>query len=488
MKPKLLFLLLGLVQTLSAQTFTEKTGTPFEGVYGGSVVFADVDRDGDKDALIVGNKLGFGIEAIAKLYENDGRGNFIENTEVIFDPVKSATTAFSDVDNDDDEDVIIAGYEIDSVGAVPIIKLYENDGQGIFSEKTDIPFDPVVQSTISFSDVDGDGDQDLLITGATSLTGGGRISKMFLNDGTGNFSERTGTPFQAVSIGSVAFSDVDGDDDQDVLITGQNDLLERVAKLYINDGEGNYSEKTAPFEEVLLSSVAFSDVDGDDDQDVLIIGENSSSDRIAKLYMNDGSGNFTEKMGTPFDGVFEGSITFSDVNGDNASEILLTGGNNSNNGISKLYMNDGSGNFTEKTDTPFDGVFMSSVAFSDVDGDDDQDLLITGSGNMEPIAKLYINDGTVSTDELNLDTSLDLQLFPNPSAPDRLYVNYTAVNEGEADIFIYDMKGARVMDKQKWKSSGDQPLTIDISSLPQGSYVLELEDGQRKGRAKFVVH
>lgn len=486
MKSKLLFLLLGLTQILAAQTFTEKTGTPFEGVYDGSVAFSDVDRDGDKDALIVGNMPGFGIEAFAKLYENDGRGNFIEDTEVIFDPVKSASIAFSDVDNDGDEDVIIAGYEIDSLGAVPVIKLYRNDGQGIFSEKTDISFDPVVQSSLSFADVDGDGDQDLLITGATSLTGGGRISKMFLNDGTGNFSEKTGTPFQAVSVGSVAFSDVDGDEDQDVLITGQNDSLERTAKLYMNDGEGNYSEKTAPFEEVLLGSVAFSDVDGDDDQDVLIIGENSSTDRIAKLYMNDGSGNFTEKMGTPFDGVFEGSITFSDVNEDNAPEILLTGGNNSNNGIAKLYMNDGSGNFTEKTDIPFEGVFMSSVAFSDVDGDDDQDLLITGTGNTEPIAKLYINETVSSTNEL-VNFDLDLQLFPNPSAPDRLYVNYHTSNEGEADIAIYDMKGGLVMEKQERNSSGDQTLSIDISSLPQGTYVLELEEGERKGRAKFVV-
>lgn len=486
MKSKLLFLLLGLTQILAAQTFTEKTETPFEGVYDGSVAFSDVDRDGDKDALIVGNKRGFGIEAFAKLYKNDGRGDFIEDTEVLFDPVQSATIAFSDVDNDGDEDVIIAGYEIDSSGAVPIINLYQNDGQGIFSEKTDIPFDPVVQSSLSFADVDGDGDQDLLITGATSLTGGGRISKMFLNDGMGNFSEKTGTPFQAVSIGSVAFSDVDGDDDQDVLITGQNNSLERIAKLYMNDGEGNYREKTAPFEEVLLGSVAFSDLDGDDDQDVLIIGENRSKDRIAKLYMNDGSGNFTEKMGTPFDGVFEGSVTFSDVNGDNALDILLTGGNNPNNKITELYMNDGSGNFTEKTDTPFEGVFMSSVAFSDVDGDDDQDLLVTGSGNTEPIAKLYINEAFSSTnDASNLD--LNLQLFPNPSAPDRLYVKYHAAKEGEADISIYDMKGARVMDRQKWKPSGDQTFSIDISSLPQGSYVLELEEGERKGRAKFVV-
>ena len=71
----------------------------------------------------------------------------------------------------------------------------------------------------------------------------------------------------------------------------------------------------APFEAVRASSIAFADVDGDNDQDALIIGANKSGSRIAKLYTNDGTGGFTEMMGTTFTGVTDSSIAFADVDG-----------------------------------------------------------------------------------------------------------------------------------------------------------------------------
>jgi predicted nucleotidyltransferase len=92
---------------------------------------------------------------------------------------------------------------------------------GSFSEVTGTPFEGVAISSIAFADVDGDNDQDVLITG---LNNSFRISKLYTNDGMGNFSEMTGTPFEGVADGSIAFADVDGDNDQDVLITGQNGI------------------------------------------------------------------------------------------------------------------------------------------------------------------------------------------------------------------------------------------------------------------------
>ena len=184
-----------------------------------------------------------------------------------------------------------------------------------------------------------------------------------------------GTPFDAVEAGSVAFSDVNNDGSNDVLITGQG-IFEFISKLYINDGIGNFTEMMdTPFEGVRRSSIAFSDVNGDGNNDVLITGEGITSGRISKLYTNDGAGNFTEMMDTPFNGVWSSSIAFSDVNGDGSEDVLITG----NNGdfISKLYTNDGMGNFTEMLGTPFEGVESSSVAFSDINGDGHQAVSYT---------------------------------------------------------------------------------------------------------------
>ncbi|MEL6651364.1 MAG: VCBS repeat-containing protein, partial [Bacteroidota bacterium] len=226
------------------------------------------------------------------------------------------------------------------------------------------PIDSVSFGAIAFADVDGDSDQDLLITGQNAP--GLLIAKLYLNDGGGNFSEKTGTPFKAVSASAIAFADVDGDSDQDLFITGQGRFDSLFSILYLNDGVGNFTEVAdPPFDSVDAGSVAFADVDGDADKDLLITGRSISGVRIAKLYANDGGGGFSEVMGTPFEGVFENSIAFADVDGDTDQDVLITGGRDDGVRISKLYTNDGAGNFTEMLGTPFEGVTSSSVAIAD---------------------------------------------------------------------------------------------------------------------------
>ena len=70
--------------------------------------------------------------------------------------------------------------------------------------------------------------------------------------------------------------------------------------------------------------MAFSDVNGDGTSDVLITGRSCPFVSIAKLYTNDGTGMFTEMPGTPFEGISDGSIAFTDINGDNDQDLLIT--------------------------------------------------------------------------------------------------------------------------------------------------------------------
>jgi hypothetical protein len=484
MKSKILFLLLYLTQTLSAQTFTEMTGTPFDGVYHSSVAFSDVDGDSDQDLLITGrNSLN---EGIAKLYTNDGMGNFTEMIGTPFDGVYFSSIAFSDVDGDNDQDLLITGGDIGSIA-----KLYTNDGMGNFTETPSTPFDSVESSSVAFSDVDGDSDQDLLITGNSS---GEEIAKLYTNDGMGNFTEMMGTPFVGVELSSIAFSDVDGDSDQDLVITGQNSSFEPIAKLYTNDGVGNFTEIIGtPFDGVRRGAIAFSDVDGDNDQDLFIAGitgPNGANEPIAKLYTNNGIGNFTEMMGTPFDGLFFSTIAFSDIDGDNDQDLLITG-NISAEGITKMYTNDGMGNFTETMGNPFDGVTYSSIAFSDVDVDGDPDVLITGSKGwavIEPIAKLYINDGMVSSiDNETLGFNLECTLYPNPSKSNNLNMRFESTESGFAIVKVYDINGHLLSQQKEFAVIGEQTISIDISSLSPGSYFIQLDKDKRKGAAKFIV-
>jgi len=139
---------------------------------------------------------------------------------------------------------------------------------------------------MAFSDVDGDNDNDLLITGMDN-SDNQKIAILYINDGSGSFSMDTNNEFEGVMASSVAFSDVDNDGDNDLLITGWTNSFQNSTKLYSNDGAGNFSlVLDSPFENVGFSSIAFSDVDNDGDEDLLITGQNSSNDRVTRLYIN----------------------------------------------------------------------------------------------------------------------------------------------------------------------------------------------------------
>lgn len=314
--------------------------------------------------------------------------SFSEAINAPFEGAWYGSIAFADVDGDNDQDVLITGEDNTQTH---ISKLYLNDGSGNYTEDTNTPFIGVDGSAVAFADIDDDDDNDLVITGLDNSNS--RVLKLYTNDGDGNFTEVSPPPvFEEVFSCAIAFEDVDGDTDFDLLITGSASSS-RISKLYINDGSGNYTEDTnVPFVGVEQSSVAFADVDGDTDKDLLITGLNNSSVPVSKLYMNDGNGNFTENTSFTFEGVNDGSIAFSDVDGVNGLDVLITGFNG-NVRTSKLYLNNGSGTFAEAIGTPFEGVQYSSVAFADVDGDTDQDVLVTGESISNNISKLYINDG-----------------------------------------------------------------------------------------------
>lgn len=466
--------------------------SPFEleGVWNGSLACSDVDGDGDEDVLIAGQSNT--LVPIVKLYTNNGTGKFSEELNTPFEALYNSSLAFSDIDNDGDEDVLITGG--DSSQSL-IAKLYINDGMGSFSEIIGTPFVGVYNGSLAFSDVDGDGDEDFLLIGEDSSYT--PIVKLYFNDGMGSFIEAIGTPFRGVSSSSLAFSDVDNDGDGDVLIIGEDSSHVIIAVLYINDGTGSFSEITStPFEGVNNGSMAFSDVDGDGDEDVLITGIDSSYIPISKLYTNDGMGTFSEATGTPFLGVGYGSLAFSDVDNDGDEDVFITGKDSSNVRIAKLYTNDGVGNFTEATPTPFEGVGYGSLDFADLDGDGDEDILITGAITdpgrfvffVETVVNMYVNESLrTSISEPLTPYHFDFSIFPNPAIGNYLNIRSLPKTIGVATVKVFDLNGRLMIQQRKVPSLSNKTLMIDISDLSKGTYIIRIDDGLRMGVGKFVV-
>ena len=144
--------------------------------------------------------------------------------------------------------------------------------------------------------------------------------------------------------------------------------------------------------------------------------------------------------------------------------------------------------FTEAPQPPpFEGVRFGSIAFADVDGDNDFDVLITGENNAGTfISKLYINDG-VNTSTDVIEFSLDFTHFPNPTKEDYLYINYNAEGNGFVIIKLYDSNGHLLIQQKEFVVPGQQTFEIEIPKLSPGSYFIHLNDGKRRGSSKFIV-
>ena len=292
-----------------------------------------------------------------------------------------------------------------------------------FTEDTSISLPGVCASSVAWADYSGDGKQDFLLTGWSSS--GSYISKLYKNTGSG-FTEDTSVSLPGVAISSVAWADYNGDGKQDFLLTGSDNLYNRISKLYKNTGSGFSEDTSVSLPDVASGSVAWADYSGDGKQDFLLTGDTFSDGRISKLYKNTGSG-FSEDTSISLPGVWSSSVAWADYSGDGKQDFLLTGWDNSFNRISKLYKNTGSG-FSEDTSISLPGVEGSSVAWADYSGDGKQDFLLTGySSSGGRISKLYKNTGSGFSE----DTTVSL---PGVGASSVAWADYNG--DGKQDFLF----------------------------------------------------
>src|SRR5207249_3790180 len=142
--------------------------------------------------------------------------------------------------------------------------------------------------SIAWGDFDNDADLDLLVCGDT---GGEWISRIYRNDGAGNFLDiQAGLP--GVSGGAVAWGDYNGDGYLDFALTGRTSLG-RVTRIYRNNGNGTFAGIDGNIPGLESSRLAWGDYDNDGDLDLFVTGY-TGSDYFARIYRNDGADKFTD--------------------------------------------------------------------------------------------------------------------------------------------------------------------------------------------------
>lgn len=174
---------------------------------------------------------------------------------------------------------------------------------------------------------------------------------------------------------SVLWLDADNDGDQDAYIGGD--------ALYLNDGSGVFTQKGASFDPTVVfgdTANAVADFDNDGDLDVFI-GDDSRFDTAGnRMLINDGTGTFTDQAttwGVAVASTTPGGTAPIDYNGDNWIDLAAS----TTFGPPHLWKNNGTPPFGDQTSI-FSGNFQGDgLVFGDVTGDGAPDAYqSTGSG------------------------------------------------------------------------------------------------------------
>ncbi|MEC7263917.1 MAG: VCBS repeat-containing protein, partial [Bacteroidota bacterium] len=155
--------------------------------------------------------------------------------------------------------------------------------------------------SLAVADINGDGNEDFFIGGAK-----GQPGTLYVHSGNGKVALKKFEVFEAdkdFEDVAAAFFDADGDGDQDLMVgSGGNNIQEQRtyrARLYLNDGKGNFTKSPNELPSTFknISTIAPYDFDNDGDMDVFI-GSRSvvgvyglSPDHL--LLENMGDGTFT---------------------------------------------------------------------------------------------------------------------------------------------------------------------------------------------------
>ncbi len=250
----------------------------------------DLDGDGDVDVLAVHYFNSFQERLV--WYENmDGQGDFSSEILIAEDYFNSFGIQIEDLDNDGDEDIVACTWDL-SPGK---INLYRNEGAGNFdTPQTLFQFDFLVSDSskidnLLITDFNNDGKKDLLITsnneGFPNL-----LSWLEGIDGLSDFSHPSPiyTFDTQTYISSLQNQDLDGDGDQDILLGFANGSNYGNLSYIINkDGLGNFSNRVVVTDAIERTRhVTTADIDNDDDLDVVVCS--SYSQRLA-WYENKGN-------------------------------------------------------------------------------------------------------------------------------------------------------------------------------------------------------
>jgi len=376
----------------------------------GSVVMEDFNKDGYLDLMVSS----YGLDDQLHLFINDRRGSFRDATDEagLTGLYSGLNMVQADYNNDGNIDVLVLrGAWLGKDGQHPN-SLLQNNGDGTFSDVTRAVglYSKFPTQTASWADVNLDGWIDLFIGNEHSASSPASC-ELYMNDGTGNFTESAaayGLDIKVFTKGCV-WGDYDNDGDPDLYVSCIN------SRNYLFQNGG--SENSYAFTEVAESAGVseplrsfpcwFFDFDQDGWQDLFVSGFDFSQFQTAanqvalgylgqdtdaelpRLYHNSQDGTFEEvSVAAGVDEVlFTMGCNYGDLNNDGFPDFYAATGTPDFRALipNRMFLNDEGKQFLDITTAGAFGHLQKGhgVAFGDIDNDGDQDVYTVLGGSYD---------------------------------------------------------------------------------------------------------
>lgn len=423
--------------------------------------YLDVNNDNKKDLLIAPNEPNASENILCtQWYQNQTSDAFpdFQYTQDDFlvgemlDVGAGAAPTFFDYNADGLQDLVVGShgqFTITGVGKGRL-HLYGNTGTSTAPEFTLIDADYLNVSALdikgvipTFGDIDGDGDEDLIIG---------------LADGTLYFFENTAgagvaatfapvvPQYQGIDVGTNAapqLIDLNRDGLMDMVIGEYSG----VATYHENSGTiGNpqFSVVTTPFPNNSLGAI-----------DVRPIGD-SKGYATPQFYDNNG-------IYELFVGTERGQIFHYDSIDNNLNGMFALRSDN----FSNLY----------------EGYFIK-MAIADINNDGFQDFVIGNERGGIRFYSLDTNTVSVSPNQIMSKENLEIKLYPNPTT-DFIVLNFEKTIYENVQISIVNALG-QVIQNQTFKSINQQER-IELNRLPQGVYYCRVQTEKGNWVQAFIV-
>jgi len=385
-----------------------------------SIITADFNRDGKLDLAVINNSCvssnGCGASNVAILLGN-GDGTF--QAQVTYGtPDGPKGLAIGDFNVDGKLDIAIA------TGSGVSVLL--GNGNGTFQSSLNSTGGPGGTS-IAAGDFDKDGKLDVLITDGVSTV-------ILLGNGDGTF--RANATYSGGS--AVAVSDLNGDGNLDLILTlsGTHSPTTTLSVL-LGNGNGTFQSPQQYGTGSYPAALVLADLNGDGKQDAAVAApgcvvapplSGCTAPGVASVLLGLGTGAFVRSTSYQINSVATTAAVAADFDGDGALDLAAVPGVNST-GVSAL-LNNGSGIFGSPISSPFSQVPGYSLVAGDFRGNGKIDLatvfpncsgsvcnpgsvgilLGIGDGTFQPPATYTVGlqPGYLAVGDVNADHKLDI--------------------------------------------------------------------------------